>query len=171
MKIMGFVIFCAHKWHDILLVRKYKSGRPPCGHNVIFCSCSLTYLRENTMYERPFCPSIELERTKLGQTEVFTPVPAVLERTLVNIGLKVMAIICAAINEKPTLPKTFSSFTISKIYWNKRFCYILGGRKITWGHTYAPSNHVVWVLESSSPLMTLIINQSHQLVGCNQGQQ
>ena len=39
LKIMGFVIFCAHKWRDLLLVKRYKSRKPYCGHNNFLPMC------------------------------------------------------------------------------------------------------------------------------------
>ena len=100
LKILGFVIMTAHRWWDIHLVKKFKQDRPPCGHDMIFCQCSLLFL-EQTNYERPFSPSIVLER----KHNRFLQVPNALEVLLVNTGLKVSSVICADSAQKTYPPK------------------------------------------------------------------
>ena len=56
---------------------------------------------------------------------------------------------------------------VSKTYFNSHWAYILSGRKIKWNNTISPSNHIICVLMQNSPILNLIIHNTHNLIGCN----
>jgi len=168
-RIFGFVTMICHRWRDICAIKRYKRSRPFCGHDFIFCPCSLSMLETDTVFERPFDPTIELQTIKVNNETKFAQVPWELDNLLINIGLKVMTVLCSDITNKPRLPRILSNFTISKMYFNTMFSYILSGRTIKWGQTHSPQHHLVRVLERDSPLMALMVEASHRLLGCNRG--
>ena len=84
-------------------------------------------------------------------------------------GVRLALVLCGDIAMKPSLPASLGNFNISKLYFKDKFCYVLSGRKIRWNYTLRPSFHIIRQLIGESPLMQLIINKSHDLIGCNQG--
>ena len=83
------------------------------------------------------------------------------------MGLKVATILCADVSKEPALPHIFDNFPISKIYFNKMWAYILSGQKLRWNHNVQPSHYVIRQVIVESPLMSLMAQNSHYLIGCN----
>ena len=69
----------------------------------------------------------------------------------------------------PYLPKKLGNFRISRIYFNNRFCYVLHRRKIRWESKVSPSHHIIRQIIANSPLMNLMVQSTHRLIGCNNG--
>ena len=113
--------------------------------------------------DRPFSPEFKLDRTK----NKFIQVSPECEELLINTGLKIASVLCSDISGAPSLPKVFGNFTVSKIHFNKYFCYILHGRKIRWENSLQPLHHVIRQIIAQSPLLNLIIKNLHHLIGCN----
>ena len=84
-------------------------------------------------------------------------------------GVQVTSVLCGDIAMKPSLPASLGNFNISKMYFNDKFFYVLSGRHFRRNYTLRPSFHIIRQLIGESPLMQLIINKSHDLIGCNKG--
>ena len=138
-KILGWVCFIAQKWRDIVKIKKWKLTNKPCCHLIIFCECAITFLKQHTQCDRPFLPHFPIER----QNDRFVQTSPQSETLLINTGLLIATVLCADIAIKLSLPKALGNFTISKVFFNSYWGYILHGRKLRWGPTLQPSAHII----------------------------
>ena len=53
------------------------------------------------------------------------------------------------------------------MYFNKMWAYVLSGRKLRWNSRVLPTNHIIRQIIAESPLMDLMVRNSHYLIGCN----
>ena len=51
-----------------------------------------------------------------------------MQEKITNVGVLVSAVIAADIAIRPSLPKEFDQFNVSKQYWQNQYCYIMEGR-------------------------------------------
>ena len=122
-------MFIGQKWRDIIGIKKWKQTNKLCVHPHIFCRCAILFLNQQNKCDRPFPPDFVLNRVD----NKFLQVSDKSEELLTNTGLKIASILCADISVRPSLPKILGNFTISKIFFNSYWCYVLHGRKIRWG--------------------------------------
>ena len=149
----------------LLEFKKWKHTNKLCVHPHIFCRCAILFLKQQNQCDRPFPPDSVLDRID----NKFLQVSDKSEELLTNTGLKIASILCADISARPSLPKILGNFTISKIFFNSYWCYVLHSHQIRQGPALKPSHHVICQVIGNSPLLQLIIRNSHRLISCNNG--
>ena len=122
-KILSWICLIGQKWHDIVTIKKWKQSNNICFHPHIFCKCAMLFLKQDRQTYRPFSPEFQLDR----MNNKFIQVSPECEQLLINTGLKIASVLCSDISGAPSLPKVFGNFTVSKMFFNNYFCYILHG--------------------------------------------
>ena len=63
------------------------------------------------------------------------------EQWLCTIGLKLLSLMSADQTSKPTLPKSYGQYTVSKVFFNDMYVHVFYGRSIRWGARLEPTQH------------------------------
>ena len=98
-RIVGWVVYCAQKWVDIVRLKRMKvtlSRKARCIHPVNFCGCTTKFLEART-HDRPFNPEYSPERAD----DRFLQVSNQTDELLTRVGLLVCSVLCADVSLPP----------------------------------------------------------------------
>ena len=96
----------------------------------------------------------------------FSPLPPSDDRIICAAGLLWISIMCADIAIKPKLVRSLSEYSITKIWFNNKYCYVMTGRHVSWSNTINPQCHIIRALIPESPLIYLVVRHVHKALGC-----
>ena len=119
MKIVGLVVYAAHKWRDKIFFKKHK----PCEHSYK-CPCKVKLLQSRKV-ERPFQEHSIRRPMKIDNKIVQHNAQDT--ETLIKVGLHISTIMCADHLNNPVVPKNLSNYTDSEMRMNNAYCKAYNG--------------------------------------------